>query len=487
MFKGGGEISSEGQMFNEQVAEVPAAERTIERVSPIDGTIVSTEVAHDIDRCLHLARRAAAAFPSWSARLAEDRAALLDRIAGIIERRRTFFVEAMIEEIAAPAEWAAHNVAFAAEILRTAGTYANELKRVEEIQERDGIESRAERAPCGVCLGITPWNAPLILGVRALAMPLLCGNTVIIKGNEFAPRTFRLLGDAVREAGVPEDVLHVILTRSEDSEDIVEALIASPVIRRVNFTGSTRVGRRVAQLCANHLKRPLLELGGQAALVVLDDADLEAAADAAVFGAYLNQGQICMSTERLIVMDEVADRLIELIEKRRANLRVGNPAEPGIDIGPVISEAAAERLSGMISDAVTRGARLIGGGYVRNTFVEPALLDAVEPGMRLYREEVFGPILSITRVANEAEALTVANDSEYGLATSVFSQNPARAEALASHIQSGICHINRPTIDDNPHAPFGGVKSSGYGRFGGRWAINEFTELRWRSRPSSLD
>ncbi len=420
-------------------------------------------------------------------RPAEERAKLLAQAAGVIEARGTVFCQTMIEEIAAPAEWAAHNVSFAAKILRCAGHYAEELGRIEEIPERDGVSSHAERVACGVCLGITPWNAPLILGVRTLAMPLLCGNTMLVKGNEFAPRTFRMLGEALHEAGIPEDVLQVFLTRPEDSEDIVEALVASPVVRRVNFTGSTRVGRKVAQLCATYLKRPLLELGGQAAMVVLDDADLDAAADAALFGAYRNQGQICMSTERLIVEDAIADTLLDRIEKRRAALRLGDPAKDETDVGPVVSKAAAERLSGMISDAVSKGARLVGGGHVRDAFVEPTLLDGVERGMRLYQEEVFGPVLSVTRVASEAEALTVVNDSEYGLAVSVFCGDAARAKALARQIHSGICHINRATIDDNPHAPFGGVKSSGYGRFGGRWAINEFTELRWISGRISSD
>ncbi|MCK7615943.1 aldehyde dehydrogenase family protein [Roseibium sp. CAU 1639] len=194
-----------------------------------------------------------------------------------------------------------------------------------------------------------------------------------------------------------------------------------------------------------------------------------------------------MSTERLIVDDAVADSLIERIEKRRAALRLGDPVRDGTDVGPVVSKAAAERLSGMISDAVSKGARLVGGGHVRDAFVEPTLLDGVERGMRLYQEEVFGPVLSVTRVAGVAEALTVVNDSEYGLAVSVFCADTARARALVHQVHSGICHINRATIDDNPHAPFGGVKSSGYGRFGGRWAINEFTELRWVSRTISSD
>lgn len=457
----------------------------IERISSTTGEVVSREEAHDLEACLHFAADAAAAFPDWSARSTAERVGLLNNVADILEQRIDEFSASIVQEIAAPTEWARHNVTFAAKILRGVVSYANELDQVEELPDEEGITSRAVRTPCGVVLGIAPWNAPLILGVRAIAAPLLCGNTVLLKGNEFAPRTFRLFGDLLREAGIPENVARVFLNKAEDSEAIVEALIASPVVRRVNFTGSTRVGRRVAVICAKYLKRPLLELGGQAAMLVLDDTDLDTAAKAALRGAYLNQGQICMSTERLIVADAVADELVDRIEAGRRLLKLGDPSVPDTDLGPVVSTAAAERLSGLISDAVSKGARLVGGGGIRDAFVEPTLLDDVEPDMRLFREEVFGPILSVTRVANDREAITVANDSEYGLAAAVFSTDLARAEALVQQIHSGICHINRATVDDNPHAPFGGVKFSGYGRFGGRWALNEFTELRWITSVNS--
>lgn len=204
-------------------------------------------------------------------------------------------------------------------------------------------------------------------------------------------------------------------------------------------------------------------------MVVLDDANLDLAASQAVKGAFLNQGQICMSTERLIVQNSVADTLIEKIEVLRKACVVGDPLDAATDIGPVINVGAAERLSGLLSDAVSKGARLIGGGGMRAAFFEPTLLDGVEADMRLYTEETFGPILSITRVNTDQEAVTVANDSEYGLAASVFSENTARAAHISHQIHTGICHINRCTVDDDPLAPFGGVKASGYGRFGGPW------------------
>lgn len=458
---------------------------TVERYSPTDGRLVSIEDADDLTTSLDHAARAASAFPGWASKTAAERGAYLVDAAKILESRRDDLLTAMTEEIGAAEDWCDFNIRLAADMLREIVTYADEVERVEEIRDNRNLTSKAVRVPCGVCLGISPWNAPLVLGIRAIAAPLLCGNTVLLKGSEFAPRTFRLISEVLQAAGLPEHVAQVILTRGEDSEDIVEALIASPVVRRVNFTGSTRVGRRVAELCAKYLKRPLLELGGQSTMVVLDDADIDLAAEAALEGAYRNQGQICMSTERLIVSDAVADTLVSRIEAGRRRLGHGDPADPGTKVGPVVSSAAADRLSGLISDALSKGAELIGGGHIRDAYVEPTLLDGLEPDMRLYREEVFGPLLSVIRVASDLEAITVANDSEYGLACSVFGSDLGHAETVARQIHSGICHINRCTIDDTPHAPFGGVKSSGYGRFGGRWGVHEFTELRWMTSTSA--
>lgn len=457
----------------------------IERESPCTGEIVSRVNAHNVADCQQFVAKAAAAFPAWSATPPTERATLLLNLANAIQARSTAFCELMTLEMGATTDWGQHNVNFAVEILQQVSTYADELDRIDTIRENGDVISQAVRAPCGVCLGITPWNAPVILGVRAIAAPLLCGNTVLLKGNEVAPATFSLLAEAIKEAHFPEGVAQMFLTRAQDSETIVESIIASPVVRRVNFTGSTRVGRRVAMLCAKHLKRPLLELGGQATMIVLDDADLDAAAEAALYGAYVYQGQLCMSTERLVVTESVADQLIERIEAGRRKIKMGDPASAKNQLGPVVSLEAAERLSGLISDAISKGAKLVGGGGIRDAFVEATLLDKVEADMRIYNEEVFGPVLSVTRVENECEAISVANESEYGLACAVFSSNETRASNLASRLHSGICHINRTTVDDNPHAPFGGVKSSGYGRFGGRWALNEFTELRWITRAGS--
>jgi acyl-CoA reductase-like NAD-dependent aldehyde dehydrogenase len=330
-----------------------------------------------------------------------------------------------------------------------------------------------------VCLGIAPWNAPVILGVRAVAMPLACGNTVILKSAEMCPMTHWLIASVLREAGIPAGVINVISNAPGEAKAVVDALIAHPAVRRVNFTGSTRVGRLVAVSCAQHLKRVLLELGGKAPLVVLDDADLETAVAAAAFGAYMNQGQICMSTERIVVDARVADEFVDRLALRTRGLRAGVPGAEGCVLGTMIGREAAQRVRGMIDDAVHKGARLVVGGDVDGTIMQPALVDHVTPAMQLYRDESFGPVAAVVRVDSPEEAISVANDTEYGLAAAVYGRDVTRALAVARQIDSGICHVNAPTVHDEPQMPFGGVRGSGYGRFGGKAAIDEFTELRW--------
>ena len=342
-----------------------------------------------------------------------------------------------------------------------------------------GNLSMAIRQPAGVVLGIAPWNAPVILGVRAIAMPLACGNTVILKASENCPATHRLIGSVLQEAGLGEGVVNVITHDPADAEAIAEALVGHPAVRRISFTGSTRVGRILAQMAARHLKPILLELGGKAPLVVLEDADVDAAVDAAVFGAFANSGQICMSTERIIVQEKIADELAEKLARRVAALPSGDPAKGEVVLGPVVGTPAVERMQRLIADAVEKGARVLCGGEIEGPVMRGFVIDHVTPDMALFREESFGPQVSITRVRTVDEAVALANDTEYGLSAAVFSRDIVKALEVARRIESGICHINGPTVHDEAQMPFGGVKASGYGRFGGKAAIDAFTELRW--------
>ncbi|RVC52697.1 aldehyde dehydrogenase, partial [Mesorhizobium sp. M4B.F.Ca.ET.088.02.2.1] len=421
---------------------------------------------------------AAAAFPAWSRTGPGERRALLSKAAEVMASKVGEFTRLMMEETGATGPWAGFNVMLAANMLREAAAMTTQIAGEIIPSDKPGTLAMAIRQPAGVCLGIAPWNAPVILGTRALAMPLACGNTVVLKASEMCPGTHRLIGQVLVEAGLPKGVVNVVTNDPKDAAGIVEALVAHPAVKRVNFTGSTKVGRIIAELAGRHLKPALLELGGKAPLLVLDDADIDAAVNAATFGAFMHQGQICMSTERLIVDEKVADEFVAKLAARAAQLPAGDP-RGHVVLGSLISSQAADKMEELVADAVAKGAKLVAGGKRTGTVVDATLLDHVTPSMRVYAEESFGPVKPVIRVKGEDEAVRVANDTEYGLSSAVFSRDIKRAMAVAARIQAGICHINGPTVGDEAQMPFGGVKGSGYGRFGGKASIAEFTDLRW--------
>lgn len=435
------------------------------------------------DRAVSLARQAtnaaAASFAAWSAVPPRKRAEHLVAAAATLDLARKRLKEAAAEEVGAAPDWTDFNTDLAVSALKQAASLAPLLtdRRIDDPAKQTRSILRREAA--GVVVGVASWNAPVMLGVRAIAAPLICGNTVVMKGSEHCPRTHEILIEAVNASGFPQGVVGVVNNLPNQSPAVVSALIAHPAVRRINFTGSTRVGREVAIEAARHLKPCLLELSGKAPLIVLEDADLDAAAEAAAFGAFFNQGQICMSTERIVVLDAVADAFVDKLVAITQRLRAADPALGSGELGRLISEAAARRVSALISDAVSKGAILACGGEASGPVLQPAVLDRVSSNMAIFHEESFGPVASVLRVRDEEEALSIANDSAYGLAAAIFSADEARALKLAGQIESGIVQINGPTVYDNPAMPFGGMKASGYGRFGGEAAIDQFTELRW--------
>lgn len=460
--------------------DVEAANSAIfERHSPVNGDLVTVAAAATPADAAGAADAAAAAFPDWSRTSPGYRRTLLECAAQRLLARQDDFTAAMMAETGATREWSAFNVALSARIFSETAAMTTQIGGQLIPTDYVGKTSMAYRQPAGVCLAIAPWNAPVILGVRSIAMALACGNTVVLKSSELCPATHRLIGDVITEAGFPAGVLNIVSNAPASASAIVETLIAHPVVRRINFTGSTRVGRIIAQTAAKHLKRCLLELGGKAAFIVMDDADLDVAVSAAAFGAYFNQGQICMSTERIIVMDDVADAFVARFLAKARTLRAGNPAHGDMPLGALVTAESARRIRGLIDDAVAKGAALLTGGDNHDAFMDATVIDHVTHAMRIYREESFGPVAAIIRVGSVDEAVTVANDCEYGLSGAVFSRDIGRAFEVARRIESGICHINSATVCDEPQIPFGGVKASGYGKFGGPAALDEFTELRW--------
>ncbi|MER8677293.1 MULTISPECIES: aldehyde dehydrogenase [unclassified Mesorhizobium] len=449
-----------------------------ERMDPFTGKLATRAAAASIADANAAVEAAAAAFKTWSKTGPGERRALLSKAADVMDSKVGEFTRLMMEETGATGPWAGFNVMLAAKMLREAAAMTTQISGEVIPSDKPGTLAMAIRQPAGVCLGIAPWNAPVILGTRAIAMPIACGNTVVLKASEMCPGTHRLIGQVLVEAGLPKGVINVVTNDPKDAATIVEALVAHPAVRRVNFTGSTKVGRIIAEHAGRHLKPALLELGGKAPLVVLDDADIDAAVNAATFGAYMHQGQICMSTERLVVDEKVADEFVAKLAARAAQLPAGDP-RGHVVLGSLISSQAADKMEELVADAVAKGARLVAGGKRTGTVVEATLLDHVTPAMRVYSEESFGPVKPVIRVKGEDEAVCVANDTEYGLSSAVFSRDIRRAMAVAARIEAGICHINGPTVGDEAQMPFGGVKGSGYGRFGGKASIAEFTDLRW--------
>jgi acyl-CoA reductase-like NAD-dependent aldehyde dehydrogenase len=451
---------------------------TYERHDPFTGKLATRAAAAGVADANAAVEAAAAAFKTWSKTGPGERRALLLKAADIMAGKVGEFTQLMLEETGATAPWAGFNVMLASNMLREAAAMTTQIAGEIIPSDKPNTLAMGIRQPAGVCLGIAPWNAPVILGTRAIAMPIACGNTVVLKASESCPGVHRLIGQCLHEAGIPQGVINVITNDPKDAAAVVEALIAHPAVRRVNFTGSTAIGKRIGELAGKHLKPALLELGGKAPIIVLDYADIDGAVNAAVFGAFMHQGQICMSTERIIVDEKIADEFVEKLSARARQLPAGDP-RGHVVLGSLISLAAAEKNEAFVADAVAKGATLKAGGKRTGTVVEATLLDNVTDAMRVYAEESFGPVKPIVRVKGEDEAVRVANDTEYGLSSAVFSRDIQRALAVAARLEAGICHINGPTVNDEAQMPFGGMKGSGYGRFGGKAAINEFTDLRW--------
>ncbi|KPQ07129.1 MAG: NAD-dependent aldehyde dehydrogenase [Rhodobacteraceae bacterium HLUCCA12] len=452
--------------------------RVYERRNPVTGEVATIAPAASVADAQRAVEAAAAAFPAWAQTSPGDRRAYLLKAATEMEGMADDIARTMTAETGSTGPWGGFNCMLAAGMLREAASMTTQITGEIIPSNKPGTLAMAQRKPLGVCLGIAPWNAPVILGTRAVAMALACGNTVVLKASEMSPATHLAIGQALHAAGVPDGVINVITNAPDDAAEVVAALIAAPQVRHVNFTGSTPVGRIIAQKAAEHLKPVLLELGGKAPLVVLDDADIDAAVNGAAFGAFMNQGQICMSTERIIVQDKIADAFVEALAAKARSLPAGDP-QGAVVLGSMITPEAAEKMEAIIADATAKGGTVVAGGKRNGSIVEATLIDRVSAQMKVYAEESFGPVKPIIRVKDDDEAVRVANDTEYGLSAAVYGRDIQRALRVADRIESGICHINGPTVADEAQMPFGGVKESGYGRFGGKAAIEAFTSTRW--------
>jgi len=425
---------------------------------------------------------AAAAFPAWSHTLPAERQALFLKAADILEKKQMDVVHILAEETGCTFGFAMFQTTFTPGLLREAASQVHQATGEIIPADMPGAFYMAIRQPLGVIAGIAPWNAPLILSLRAICMPIAYGNTAILKPSaESSAAGGAVIAEVFHEAGFPKGVLNVVMNGPGGSDAIGDEFIEHPKVRRINLTGSSEVGRQLAEKAGRHLKRVALELGGQNPLIILKDADVDAAVNAAAFGGFLHQGQICMSTRRVIVEKPVAKEFTEKFVKKVSSYKVGNPKEPDTIIGPLINRQQLNKVVKSVEAAVRDGAKVLCGGKAEGPCYYPTVLTNVKPDTPFACEETFGPVVSVIEVNSAEDAISAANDTMYGLSAAVFTRDFAKGMAVAERIESGIVHINDQTVHDEPQVPFGGVKDSGWGRFGGKAALEEFTELRWIS------
>ena len=455
------------------------ADRSFDDLNPSDGTVWARIPDAGASETEDAIRAAQAAFADWSGRPFQERAHAMLRIADAWERRAPDYVAAAQHEGGGWYGKGMFEAGYVAELFRaTAGLCYGAIGEV--LPSEHGKFSTAVRVPMGVVGVISPWNMPAILTARGIAFPLAAGNTIVLKPSEETPYSGGLLfAEVLEEAGIPDGVFNVVCCSRERVGVVGDELIDNPLVKGISFTGSTAVGRRIAAKCGAHLKKFCVELGGKDSLIVLEDADMERAAAAASFGAFMHQGQICMSVEKVLVQEDIYPEFLRAFTERAGGIRTGNTADRSNVNGPLINDRQAERVASQIADAVAKGAKVEIGGKVNGRFVEPTILTNVNPDMDVWRDETFGPVAAVVPFKTDDEAVSMSNDTEYGLSSGIISADEERALAMSRRLETGMCHVNCSPVNDEPHVPFGGVKASGVGRHGGRWSLETFTETRW--------
>jgi aldehyde dehydrogenase (NAD+) len=419
---------------------------------------------------------AADAFPEWSATPHHKRALIFNKAADILEGNSDI-LDIIVDEGGGWIGKAMFERAYVVGLLRHAAAVTYQVAG-EILPSEHGKIMMVERVPMGVVGVISPWNFPLLLTTRGAGAAMALGNTVVLKPSEETPVAGGLfLAEVFEEAGLPKGVLNVITCSRDNVVEVGNEIVTNPKVKCISFTGSTAVGREIARDAGYNLKRFGMELGGKDALIILDDADMGKAVDAAAFGTFMHQGQICMSVERIIVDRTIADEFTERLVERVKKLTVGNPRENVI--GPVINEKQRDKIHGQVTEAVEQGADLLAGGTYEGLFYHPTILTNIKSSMRIFREETFGPVAPIIRVKGEDEAIKIANDCDYGLSAGIITRDEERGVSVARRLETGIAHVNDSSVNDEPHVPFGGVKNSGIGRHGGKASIELFTETRW--------
>ncbi|MFJ7334215.1 aldehyde dehydrogenase family protein [Streptomyces sp. NPDC101110] len=442
---------------------------------------VGLACAADVERA---GTRAARAAPEWAATPASDRSDLLMRAARALGEHSGAVRAWIVRETGGVPAKGDYEIAAGLAQLRHAVGLASQPPGEVLSPQVPGGTSLAWRVPLGVVGVITPWNAPLLFAMRALAPALALGNTALLKPDPLTPVTGGVLvAQLFAEAGLPEGVLHVLPGDAATGR----AVAADPQVAMVSFTGSTEAGREVARIAGEGLKRVSLELGGKNSIVVLEDADVEAAAAAGAMSAFGYQGQACVAAGRHVVHADLVEEYTEALVRQAKALPVGDPRDEGVALGPVISERQAARIERIVDESVAAGARVLAGGRRAGLFYPPTVLDRVERSMPAYREEIFGPVAPVVPFRGEAQAVEIANDTAYGLSAAVHSRSVPRATALAQRLRTGMVHINDVSAKDAANAPFGGMGVSGNAsRIGGTASLEQFTQWRWMTAPGPV-
>ncbi len=423
---------------------------------------------------------ATAAFPAWSSTSPGERQRLFLKAAQVLEGKRDELVALIAQETGGTFGWAMFQSTFTPGLLREAAGQVHHVKGEIIPADLPGAFYMALRQPVGVVAGISPWNAPVILSLRSICLPIAYGNTAVLKpSTESAVVGGLILAEVFHEAGFPKGVLNVVTNGPGRSGELGDELIENRAVRRIGFTGSSEVGRLLAEKAGRHLKRVALELGGHNPLIVLKDADIDYAVQVAAFGAFLHQGQICMSVRRVIVEEPVAREFTDKFAAKAATLKVGDPKEMDTVIGPLINADQLAKVERNVNEAIAAGATALTGARSEGLCYHPTVVVGMTPDSRLCCEETFGPVVTVQSVGDVAEAIREANNTPYGLSAGVVTRDFELGLSVAERIESGIVHINDSSVGDEPQVPFGGMKDSGWGRMGGTAAKEEFTELRW--------
>ncbi|MFT6785450.1 MAG: acyl-CoA reductase-like NAD-dependent aldehyde dehydrogenase, partial [Dinoroseobacter sp.] len=435
--------------------------RHFDDVNPSDGSVYAqipdggrTDARAAIDA-------AQTAFPAWSALMHTERARYLLKIAEVLEKRRMDYVAAAVAEGGGWFGKGMFESGYVPEIFRAAAAMC--YNSIGEMMPSDhGKVSLVQRVPMGVVGVISPWNMPGILTARGFAFPMAAGNTIVLKPSEDTPYAGGLFfAEVCEEAGVPAGVFNVITCSRDRVAEMGDELVEHPLVKGISFTGSTPVGRQIAAKAGAHLKKACVELGGKDSLIVLEDADMERATSAASFGAFMHQGQICMSVEKVLVQQSVYPEFLRAFVARAAKLKIGDTSNKDNVIGPLINARQVERVKFQIEDALAKGAKAVLGGRVWDNFVEPTILTNVTPDMAVWTDETFGPVAVVVPFKTDAEAIALNNDTEYGLSAGIITRDEYRALEISRKLETGMCHINCSSVNDEPHVPFGGSKASG--------------------------